>query len=160
MHKFLNTFIPLALFLLLSEVAGMIGALVTIPSLSTWYVHLPKPTFSPPDFVFGPVWTALYFMIGLAGFFVYRKGFKKKQVKIGMVLFAVQLVLNVLWSVIFFGQHLPVLALIDILALWFAIALTIRHFFKVSETGAFLLVPYLLWVTFAVILNCAIVVLN
>lgn len=159
MHKFLNAFIVLAFFLLVSEIAGIIGAFVTIPSIHTWYAGLHKPSFSPPDVVFGPVWTALYFMIGLAAFFVYRKH-KKQHVKMAIILFALQLGLNVAWSVLFFGMHLPVLALVEIVVLWFAIALTIRQFFKVSETGAFLLVPYFLWVTFAVILNCAIVVLN
>ncbi len=168
MHKFLNAFIALAFFLLISEVAGVIGSFVTIPALPGWYDHLILPTFSPPHFIFGQLWMALYFMTGLGAFFVYRKGknihryahYKQKDVKIGMILFGVQLALNVLWSFIFFGWHLPVLALVEIVILWLVIALTIRHFFKVSETGAFLLIPYFLWVTYAVLLNCAIVVLN
>ena len=167
MHKFLNTLITVSLFLLFSEAAGIVGALFTYHAIPTWYAHLNKPSFSPPNFIFGPVWTALYCLMGLGAFFVFRKGWmlrstqhKRKEVKVGIGLYVLQLVLNVAWSIIFFGLHMPVLALIEIVVLWFAIAVTMRHFFKISETGAFLLVPYLLWVTFAVLLNCAIVVLN
>ncbi len=164
--KFLKGFLVLVFCLIFTEGAGVIGSLFTFPAIPTWYAGLTKPSFTPPDFLFGPVWTTLYFMMGLAAFFVFQKSWyarsvqQKKRVRSALFLFVLQLVLNVSWSVIFFGMHLPVLALVDICWLWFAIVITMYKFFRVSETAMFLLVPYLLWVTFTAVLNLGIVALN
>ncbi len=139
--------------------AGIIGSVFTISSIPTWYAVLNKPFFSPPNFVFGPVWTVLYILMGISLYLVISKKEKVKR-KNGINLFFIQLVLNILWSVIFFGMKNPALALIDILALWIAIVLTIKSFSKINKLAGKLLIPYFLWVSFASILNLAIVLLN
>lgn len=139
------------------EAVGLLATPVTITAIPTWYASLNKPFFSPPNFVFGPVWTILYLLMGVALYLVWMKN---KKVKTAVVVFSGQLVLNFLWSIIFFGLHLPILAFLEIIFLWVAIAVTIIIFAKISKVAAYLLVPYLLWVSFAAILNIAIVVLN
>lgn len=135
------------------EGAGVIGSFFTFPAITGWYATLVKPTFSPPNYLFGPVWTFLYFLMGVALYLVWiRKGDLKW--------FWVQLILNSLWSIIFFGLRSPALALIEIFFLWFTIVLTIKSFMKVYKPAASLLFPYLLWVSFASVLNFSIWVLN
>lgn len=139
--------------------AGILGSFFTVDSISSWYAALNKPSFSPPNWVFGPVWTTLYVMMGVSLYLVIsdkRKVIRKKAIQI----FGVQLFLNVIWSIIFFGMQNPALALVDIIVLWVAIVLTIKAFYPVSKTAAYLLVPYFLWVSFASILNYAIWILN
>lgn len=139
--------------------AGVLGSFFTINSIPTWYQTLNKPFFSPPNWIFGPVWTVLYVMMGIALYLVLSvKG--KVQSQKAIKVFAVQLTLNVLWSMIFFGLRNPSLALIDIIALWIAIVLTIQAFSKINKLAANLLYPYLAWVSFATALNLAIVLLN
>lgn len=133
--------------------AGIIGSFFTISSIPTWYQTLNKPSFSPPNWVFGPVWTILYILIGISLYLVWQK----KKVP---TVFWVQLVLNAVWSIIFFGMRNPVLALVDIVALWVAIILTIKAFYKINKLAGNLLIPYILWVSFATILNLSIVLLN
>ncbi|MFH0922741.1 MAG: TspO/MBR family protein [Candidatus Micrarchaeota archaeon] len=139
------------------ELAGIVGAVFTIPSIPTWYASLAKPFFNPPSWIFSPVWTLLYAMMGISLYFVWQKRIRGGN---GLVLFGTQLSLNVLWSLLFFGLHSPILALVCIIALWTSIALTIRSFAKIDSKAAWLLAPYLLWVTFAAILNYAIFALN
>jgi tryptophan-rich sensory protein len=132
--------------------AAGIGAAVTTPQIPTWYAELNKPSWNPPAWVFGPVWSALYLMMGIAAWLVWReRGIEKA--KGALSLFAVQLALNTLWSVLFFGWQNPQAAAIEIIVLWIAIAATIMAFWKHSRVAASLLVPYLLWVSFAAVLN-------
>lgn len=136
-----------------------IGSLAMGDQVSSWYKTLVRPSFTPPNYVFGPVWTILYFMIGIAIWFVYqaKSSFSKKK---AYVFFGLQLFANMIWSVLFFAMENPRLALVDILILWVLIAFTIIEFRLHSKKGAACLIPYLLWVTYAVALNAAFVVLN
>jgi len=142
------------------ELAGIIGSLFTTPSIPGWYAGLVKPSFNPPAWVFAPVWTTLYAMMGLAAWLVYEKGLKRPEVKKALAVFAVQLVLNTLWSIVFFGAHQLLGAVIVIVLLWAAILWAILLFLKISKAAAWLLVPYILWVSFATVLTVTIYVLN
>jgi benzodiazapine receptor len=140
--------------------AGFIGSIFTGPSIPTWYATLIKPSFNPPDWIFAPVWTTLFFLMGISLYLVWNKGLQDKKVKTSLFTFGVQLVLNVLWSFLFFGLHSPFYAFLEITILWAAIMLTIVNFFKVSRTAGLLLLPYIFWVSFAAILNFSIWRLN
>lgn len=147
-------------FVAVSQLAGIIGSAFTMPSLDGWYVALAKPAFNPPAWIFGPVWTVLYVLMGIAAFLVWKKGWGRKGVKTALAVFAGQLALNALWSIIFFGLRNPAGALINIAFLWLAILATIVAFAKISKPAAWLLAPYILWVSFAAYLNFAILMLN
>lgn len=138
--------------------AGIVGSIFTVSSIPTWYIALQKPAFSPPNWVFGPVWTILYIMMGVSLYLVWTSKSKLKQNALN--LFFVQLGLNTLWSIVFFGLHSPFLALLTIVALWVMIFLTMRAFLKINKVSGYLLVPYLAWVSFATVLNLAILLLN
>lgn len=138
--------------------AGALGSLFTVSAIPAWYATLNKPVFSPPNWVFGPAWTILYILMGISLYLVWTSKGKLKQNALN--LFFVQLGLNALWSIIFFGLKNPALAFVNIVALWVAIFLTIRSFNKVNKLAGNLLIPYLLWVTFASILNLSIIILN
>ena len=162
--------------------AGFIGSIFTTPNIPTWYAELVKPTLNPPAWVFGPVWTALYITIGIALFLVWKKNFfvvhhifeRRKawnrwsarlwegdlQRANTVTVFLVQLVLNMLWSYLFFALQSPLLALFGIAALWVAIVYVIINFYRISKAAAYLLVPYLFWVSFAAYLNYSIWILN
>ncbi len=144
----------------ISEAAGLVGSVFTVGAIPTWYVTLAKPALNPPAWVFAPVWTILYLLMGISAFLVWRDGRSRKEGKRALWVFVPQLVLNVLWSVLFFGLHSPALGLICIVALWLAILWTMIAFWKISRLATYLLVPYVLWVTFAAYLNLAIFVLN
>jgi tryptophan-rich sensory protein len=133
---------------------GYFSGLVTREGVETWYPTLQKPTFNPPNAIFGPVWTVLYVMMGIAAGLVWDKiEVQKEIVKKGLMFFAIQLALNLLWSYLFFGLHNPLLALIEIALLWLMIYETFTKFIKVDKIAGYLLIPYLLWVTFAAVLN-------
>ena len=138
--------------------AGFIGSNFTSPAIPTWYATLQKPTFAPPNWVFFPVWTALFILMGISLFLIWQK--EDKKVKTAIYIFAGQLVLNVLWSVAFFGLRSPIAGLMEIIILWIAILATIMSFVKISRTAAYLLIPYILWVSFAAFLNFSIWGLN
>jgi len=144
----------------LCQLAGIIGAFATMPNIPTWYASLNKPFFNPPNWIFAPVWTILYALMGIALYFVWSNGLERKEVKDGVMLFGAQLALNASWSFLFFGMQSPLLGLICIVPLWMLIVLTIRKFYSVSKTSAYLMVPYLLWGTFATLLNLSIWLLN
>ena len=150
----------LVIAVVVSEAAGFIGALFTTPSITTWYATLAHPAFSPPNWVFAPVWTLLYLLMGIAAYLVWKAGGGRKDVRAALIIFLIQLALNALWSIIFFGHHDPGVALIDIGLLWLAILATIVAFYKISKGAAYLLIPYIAWVTFAAYLNYAIWMLN
>ncbi len=140
---------------------GLFGAFFTTDdSINNWYANLNKPVFTPPDWLFGPVWTTLYILMGISAFLVWRKGLADKAIRKALVFFIVQLVFNALWSLLFFGLRSPLLGLIDIFLLEFAIILTLICFEEISIPAVLLLVPYLGWVTFAAILNLAIYFMN
>ncbi|MHC4572848.1 MAG: TspO/MBR family protein [Planctomycetota bacterium] len=141
--------------------AAVLGSLFTgRHGVSGWYANLNKPFFTPPDWVFGPVWTVLYIFMAISAFLVWQRGFGSPFVKVGLGLYLVQLVLNALWPPIFFGLQMPLLAFIEILLLWLGVLLTSLAFAQVSAGAALLLLPYLVWVTFAAVLNGGICLLN
>ena len=141
------------------QLAGLIGVLFTSPAIPSWYAGLRKPPFSPPNWLFGPVWSLLYLLMGVALYLVWAKK-ETSQKKTALKFFGLQLVFNSLWSIIFFGLRSPALALVEIILLWILIALTINKFLGLSKKAAYLLLPYLGWVSFASVLNLAIVRLN
>lgn len=126
----------------------------------TWYNALNKPAFSPPTWVFGPVWTVLYILMAISGIIIWQKGIKSKNVKHAMKLFFIQLILNLMWSPIFFGLHEIFLSLITIIVMWYFIYKTIKAFGKIDKVAAYLLLPYISWVSVAAILNLSIWLLN
>ncbi|MDD1661396.1 MAG: tryptophan-rich sensory protein [Methanomicrobiales archaeon] len=140
--------------------AAAIGSYFTGTSVTTWYVTLVKPPIAPPGGVIGAVWTVLYLLMGISLFLVASSDRHRPEVRQGLGLFALQLGLNMLWSFLFFGLRSPALALAGILVLWASIAATILQFLKVSRPAAYLLVPYILWVSFATVLTAWILVLN
>jgi len=150
----------LLLSIAICQAAGLIGSFFTAPAIPTWYATLQKPSFSPPNWLFAPVWISLYALMGIALFLIWQKGWQKKSVKQALTIFGFQLGLNSLWSIIFFGFQSPFWALVEIIILWGLILLTIIKFKPLSKTASLLLVPYLLWTTFATILNFAIARLN
>jgi translocator protein len=144
--------------IIICQLAGIIGSFFTVSSVSTWYLTLNKPFFNPPSWVFGPVWITLYFLMGISLYLIWNN--YNKDSKLAVTFFSIQLVLNSLWSILFFGLRNPLLAFIEIIVLWAFILLTIIYFYKKSKTAAYLLIPYILWVSFAAILNFAIYYLN
>ena len=148
----------LILAIVICELAGVIGSVFTAGSVSTWYVTLAKPVFNPPNWLFGPVWTLLYLLMGISLWLVWRS--KSKFKSIAILFFSIQLLLNILWSIIFFGLKSILGALIEIILLWALIIITIILFHRISKTAAWILLPYILWVTFAAILNFSIWLLN
>lgn len=139
--------------LAISGIAGW----VTEHNIADWYVHLNKPSFNPPNWVFGPVWTVLYIMIGITGGLLWQR---RQSHRKAFALFVIQLVLNFIWSFLFFGMQNPGLAAIDIIALWLFIALTIVYTWPALKSWTLLLLPYFLWASFACILNISIWMLN
>ena len=155
----LSRWIGLVVFVAICLGAGALGALATTPELDGWYRTIKKPSWTPPGWLFGPVWTMLYILMGIAAWMVWKPaGFKNSATP--LVLFAIQLALNIAWSWIFFSMHEMGWALIEILALWLAIAATTVAFFRRVPTAGWLLLPYLGWVTFASYLNFTIWRLN
>jgi len=132
---------------------GALSGFATARGVSIWYPTLVKPSFNPPAWVFGPVWTVLYVMMGVAAFLIWKTGLETDGVKLALTLFAVQLALNGLWSILFFGMRSPGLALVEIVLLWLAIVGTIWSFWRVEPLAGALLLPYWAWVSFASVLN-------
>ena len=163
----LNNLFKLVIAIGISEMAGIIGSVFTISAIPNWYAGLVKSALNPPSWVFGPVWTTLYALMGISLFLVWKQHSSilenvrmLRMWKIGIAAFFVQLSLNAVWSIIFFGLQNPGWALIDIAFLWLAIVWTITVFYKISKPAAYLLLPYLLWVSFASYLNYSIWALN
>ena len=153
--------IPLLIFsIFVCQLAGIIGSIFTARAVPRWYATLSKPWFTPPSWVFAPVWITLYTMMGISFYLVLKQGIKLKDIRIPGIIFIIQLILNSLWSIIFFGMRQPYFAFVEIIVLLIFIFLTIITFFKVSKTAGYLLIPYIAWVFFAAILNYAIWQLN
>ncbi len=141
-------------------VLGFLSGYATKASIIDWYPTLNKPSFNPPNKIFAPVWTVLYTMMGIAAGIVWAKGFHHVWVKTALYHFIFQLLFNALWSIVFFGLKQPLLALFVIIVLLTLIILTIKWFNVVNKTAAYLMIPYLLWVCFATVLNYKIWELN
>lgn len=188
----LNNFLKLIITIAVSEAAGIIGSFFTISAIAdpstgsgqqAWYAELVKPALNPPSWIFVPVWIALYFLIGVSLFLVWKNNWKIKNLILedrpkawnawserlwvgdlnkenAIAVFGVQYILNISWSLVFFGLHLPSAAFFEILMLWVAIIFTIINFYRISKPAAYLLAPYLLWVSFAAYLNYSIWMLN
>jgi len=169
--------------ILICEMAGAIGLFFTTPAINTWYARLLKPSFNPPDWIFAPVWTILFFLMGISLYLVWEKNWAvdasedKEEKKAwnpistklwrgewreenAICIFFIQLGLNILWTVIFFSLKSFDIAFIEILMLWFAILYTIINFYRISKLAGYLLIPYILWVSFASVLNLFIWWLN
>ncbi len=163
-------FPKLALSLIVPFIAAFIGSMATYPSIPGWYATLAKPAWTPPNWVFGPVWTTLYILMGLSLYLVWMKGsgrwnrFKGwlgiRQPKAPLYAFFIQLGLNGLWSILFFGLQSPLLGLVCIIPLWIAIVATMGLFYDVDRRAAWLLLPYIIWVTIAANLNLFVWLLN
>ena len=150
----------LILSIVISLGVGFIGSFFTSPAIPTWYAGLIKPSFSPPNYLFAPVWTILYILMGISFYLVWQKGLKNKKVRAALTVFAAQFLLNAIWSPIFFGAKNLFWALIVIIFMWIYIVKTILAFRKVSKTASYLLYPYLAWVSFATMLNFSVWMLN
>jgi len=149
----------LVVFLVICFAAAGIGGAITTPKIGTWYATLVKPSWNPPNWIFGPVWSALYLGMAVAAWSVWRQdGFA--GAKLPLTLFGVQLALNVLWSCIFFGLEMPGVAFIEVLLFWASIAITMVAFWQRTRIAGILFVPYLAWVSFASVLNFTIWRLN
>jgi translocator protein len=156
LRKAVEIFIAMAL----CHSAGIIGSVFTIKSVNTWYAELAKPAFKPPNWLFGPVWLTLYTMMAVSLYIVWRDRKRTTGSKTALSIFTVQLILNALWTPVFFGAHLLFPAFVIIFLLCVAIIATIAAFSKCSRGAALLLVPYLLWVMFASVLNYSLWILN
>ena len=155
-----DNYFVLAAFILGSELIGITGAVFTISAIPSWYAFLNKPPFSPPNWIFGPVWTILYALIGISAYLIWRRyRFSKKSLSF-WYFFLVQLILNFFWTPLFFGLKWLAVSAAEILIMWYFIYLTIKEGCKLSETASYLLIPYLAWVTFASLLNVSILILN
>jgi tryptophan-rich sensory protein len=150
----------LAVCLTVPLAVGVLSGLSTVEGVQTWYREIAKPGFTPPDAVFGPVWTALYLMMGVAVFLFWRAETNTSTLRAGLALFGAQLIVNGLWSVFFFGMQAPLAALLDIVVLLALLAITMRVFYHASRFAGALLAPYLAWVSFATALNFEIWRLN
>ena len=158
----IKTFVlPVVIGVLICLAAGLLGSMVTMPAVeSMWFIDLNKPVFQPPNWLFAPVWTILYILMGVAAGIVYVEGKNKMEGKTALILFAVQLILNILWSFMFFGVQTLLGASVNIVLLWGTLLATIIYFFKVNRAAGWMMIPYILWVTFATILTITLFVMN
>ncbi len=152
--------LKLAASIIICLSAGAIGSIFTISQVNSWYLTLNKPFFNPPSWVFSPVWTTLFILMGISLYIVWNKGIERRNVKKALYIFGIQLILNVSWSAVFFGMENLLGGLIVIILLWIAIFITIIRFKKISKPAAYLLIPYIAWVTFAGLLNLVIWIIN
>lgn len=152
--------LPLIAWIALPLGAGALGSAITMPAIDGWYAGLVRPELSPPSWIFAPVWTTLFVLMGIGAYLVWKQGTSRVEVRLALLVFLLQLALNVLWSVIFFGLQSLGAAVIEIALLWTAIVATIGVFARVSKPAAWLLAPYILWVSFAAYLTYSIWMLN
>ena len=150
----------LIISIVVCELAGVIGSIFTISAIPTWYAALQKPSFTPPNWLFAPAWGTLYLLMGIAAFVIWRKGLDDKRVKAALIVFLIQLILNALWSIVFFRLESPLFGVIVIVILWIVILFTILKFFRISTLAGGLLLPCIGWVTFAAALNVSVFILN
>jgi len=146
--------------ILICQIIGGVGSFFTSPSIPTWYAGIRKPNFTPPNWVFAPVWITLFVLMGISAYLIWIKGLENRRVRVALLFFGIQLLLNALWSFLFFRLHSPLYAFVEIIILWLVIAITILNFMKISKIAGLLLFPYIIWVGFAAILNFYIARLN
>jgi len=151
-------FLKLIIALLIPQAAGLLGSLATMPNIAGWYAGLVKPSFNPPNWIFGPVWTILFVLMGVALYLVWIDKNNIKQT--AYLFFVLQLIFNILWSYLFFALHNPFIAFLLIIFLWILILLNIIYFYKINKIAGWLLAPYIFWVSFALVLNYYIFILN
>lgn len=145
---------------LIPLLVGFLGSITTLASIPTWYATLIKPSWAPPNWLFGPIWTTLYVLMGIALYLVWREGLDRRDVKFAILIFAVQLILNLSWSVVFFGYHALFGSFVLVMLLWLSILANIIAFYVISKPAGYLLVPYIIWVSIASYLNYTIYLLN
>ena len=155
-----NELFRLILSIIICQMAGIIGSIFTAGSVTSWYPTLVKPSFSPPGFYIGLIWIVLFTLMGISLFLIWRETLSNPAARIALYFFAVQLIVNVLWSVAFFGMRSPISGLVVIAFLWVLILITIIKFWPINRTAALLLIPYIVWVSIAAYLNFSIWRLN
>lgn len=141
-------------------ILGSLPSVITITGPGSWYARLVKPAFQPPNWIFGPVWVLLFLLMGIAAYLVWERGAGRPEVRRALTVFGIQFAFNILWSLLFFGLRAPLISLLDIIILWWLILATILAFYRVRKSAAYLLLPYIAWVSFALVLNASIVFLN
>ena len=156
----MKSYVKLIIALAIPLIVGAIAGFFTSTSVNGWFTTIHKPSFNPPDWIFAPVWTTLYILMGIAFYLVWKSNTEHKVKKVAIIFYSIQLVLNFLWSFIFFGYHQPGWALADIILLLAMILLTTLWFERISVAAAWLMVPYICWVSFATVLNYYIWKLN
>jgi tryptophan-rich sensory protein len=156
----MNNYLKLLISVVIPLIIGGISGGFTVSGINSWYATINKPWFNPPNWIFGPVWTSLYVMMGIAFYLIWKSDAVPSLKSQAITLFFIQLIVNFLWSIIFFYLQQPGWAFFDIVIMWVMILLTIFSFGKISSTAAWLLVPYICWVSFASVLNFAIWKLN
>ena len=156
---FKDDIFPFLIFLLITFLSAFIGSFFTTKSINSWYQFLNKPSFAPPNWLFAPVWSILYFLMAISAFLIWKKK-KEINVREALMFYFVQLILNALWSIVFFGLKSPFFGFLEILILWLFIFLTMLKFYEIEKLASYLLIPYILWVSFAGILNFFILILN
>ena len=157
--------IKFLIYLVICQGAGIVGSIFTVPAIKNWYVFLQKPSFSPPNWLFGPAWTIFYFLMAVSIFLIWSSSAKatdgqSKKTKMVFRLFWIHLFFNAIWSILFFGLQSPLLGLFDIIILWVMIGILTFQFFKIKKLAGILFIPYWLWVSFATILNFFVYKLN
>ncbi|MBD3311125.1 MAG: tryptophan-rich sensory protein [Candidatus Magasanikbacteria bacterium] len=150
----------LLISLVLPQLAGLLGSFFTASSIPSWYTTIEKPFFTPPNWLFGPVWISLYILMGISVYLIWQKAEKNKKAKKLVWLFWVHLIFNATWSIVFFGLQNIGLAFLNIIIIWILILVLMWKFEKINKVSAWLLVPYMLWVSYATVLNLAIWFLN
>lgn len=156
----MKDWVKLVISLALPQIAGLVAAYFTITGVGSWYQTIQKPDWNPPNWLFAPVWTTLYVMMGIAFYLVWRSNVDTKTKRPALIFWMAQLVLNFFWSIIFFYTHQIGYALVEIIMLWILILVTIFRFALIIKAAAWLMVPYISWVSFAGILNYTIWMLN
>jgi len=154
-----KTIFSLLIFIVIAQSAGIIGSFFTAPNIETWYASLEKPSFTPPDWLFAPAWITLYTLMGIASFLVWQKR-QFPRARSALFFYLGQLLFNALWSIVFFGMQSPFLGFLIIIILWLLIIVTALKFWKAEKIAGLLFIPYILWVSFAAVLNFAIWQLN
>ncbi|MFH1714318.1 MAG: TspO/MBR family protein [Candidatus Nealsonbacteria bacterium] len=154
-----KTILTLLISIIIAQLAGAVGSIFTASSIGSWYAFLEKPAFSPSNWLFAPAWITLYALMGIAAFLIWQKR-GEAGARSALYFYGGQLILNSLWSVIFFGFQNPFLAFLEIIVLWLLIAFTTVKFYRIEKAAGLLFVPYILWVTFAMVLNFAVWRLN
>lgn len=157
-HHKNKTLLNFLMFIILAQFAGLLGSIFTTPNIRIWYDTLNKPNLNPPNWLFAPVWTILFLLMGISSYLIFTA--KDKNRRIAMKLYFSQLILNIVWSIIFFAMRSPQFALVEIIILWVFILATISSFYKVKKIAGILFIPYILWVSFAMYLNYQIFILN